>query len=101
MTAARGVVLGLLLATSADGFVNPSVSRVSPLRQAELKLAPIASKARLPCGSQHLPSSSFVSGVSCRASRADGGSSRGGALSMRVINVGVIGAGRCGGSFCG
>lgn len=95
MTAATGVVFGLLLATSTDGFVNPSISRISPLRQAESNLAPIPSKARLPSGLQQLPSSSSVSRVSCSVSRAEGGSARG-ALSMSVINVGVIGAGRCG-----
>lgn len=96
MIAAKGVVLGLLLATGADGFVNPSVSRVSPLRQAELKLAPITSQQ-----ARFLSRSSFASGgVSCGASRKEGGSTRGGALSMRVINVGVIGAGRCGAMIC-
>lgn len=99
MTVAGSVVVALL-ATSANAFVAPSIARTGALRQAGVKESHIPSKARVP-GFEQLPRSSFVSGVST-AARAERGSSgsRGGALSMKVINVGVIGAGRCVTVYC-
>ncbi|CAM9176211.1 unnamed protein product [Pylaiella littoralis] len=94
MTVAGSVVLGLL-ATSANAFVAPSMARTSALRQAGVKVSHIPSTARVP-ELEQLSRSSFVSGVSCSASRAESGSGSGRVVSMSVINVGVIGAGRIG-----
>lgn len=95
---AGSVVLGLLV-TSANAFLPPAIARASALRRADVKVSQFPSKGPVP-GLGHLTRSSFVSGVSCRASRAENGSGSRGEVSMRVVNVGVIGAGRCVTVYC-
>ncbi|CAM9196965.1 unnamed protein product [Ectocarpus sp. 6 AP-2014] len=96
MATAGSIVLSLLLVTSSNAFLTPGIARTNALRQSGSKLSQIPSTSNPVARLKHLEPSSFVSGVSCSALRGEGsGSSRGG-LSMKVINVGVIGAGRIG-----
>lgn len=94
MATAGSIVLSLLLVASSDAFLTPGIARTNALRQSGSKLSHIPSNNPV-AGLKQLEPSSFVSGVSCSALRGEGsgGSGRGG-LSMKVINVGVIGAGR-------
>ncbi|CAM9755943.1 unnamed protein product, partial [Hapterophycus canaliculatus] len=97
MAAAGSVITCLLLATSSNAFFSPSFPGTGALRQSDAKLsqAPFNSRSPVPRLEQLAPRSSFVSRVACSASREESGGSRG-EVSMKVINVGVIGAGRIG-----
>lgn len=91
MAVAGSLVLGLCLAAiahPADAFVTPSLARASGA-----KISPNAA-ARLPSSTLHLARSTFAPGASY-ATTSVSRQNEGRALSMGVINVGVIGAGRC------
>lgn len=97
MAAAIGsLALGLSLVAlgrPVDAFVAPSFAGTSALRQLDSKLSSPA--ARLASPASQLARSSFAPATSCAAApgRLQQGGSSG--VTMKVINVGVIGAGRC------
>ena len=85
--------LSLVAIQPVNAFVVPSFAGTSALRQLDSKLSRPA--ARLASSAPELAHSSFIPAASCAAAPArlqQGGS---GGVSMKVINVGVIGAGRC------
>lgn len=96
MAVAGRIVLGILLAVSANtanAFMSSSLARIGALRQFDSKISLIeglppatAPVPQLSRSSFTLPLRAVVSGSSQQANR--------GALSMKVISVGVIGAGR-------
>ena len=103
MAVIGSLALGLSLAAigqPANAFVAPSFSGTSALRQLDTKISRTA--AHLASSAPQLARSSFTSAASCAAApgRLQQGGSRlqqggSGGVSMKVINVGVIGAGRC------
>lgn len=98
MAVIRSLALGLSLVAigqPVNAFVAPSFAGTNALRQLDSKLSRPAA-ARLTSQAPQLARSSFAPATSCAATpgRLQQQSGSGG-LSMKVINVGVIGAGRC------
>ena len=97
MSLVGSLVLCLFLAVAIDAFVIHSSAPTGALRRLELKISANTGAARLSASTAPLPltRSSFVTSASCKSAGGIAHGGKGAALSMKIINVGVIGAGRC------